>query len=59
MGRPTLYAKEIRAIILAERVHKIYFDVQSADDWVAWARANPEDAKLYRHMELLMKDEDG
>jgi len=53
MGRPMLYAKEIRSMLLAERVVNVIQAVNNSDDWPAFAREHPKDAALYTE---IMKD---
>ena len=55
MGRPVLYAKEIRRMVLAERVVRVIQTAAHAEDWAKWTREHPDDAELYN---LLMKDDD-
>ena len=39
-------AGELRRLTIAERVFRAYYERQRAEDWVKWARENPQDAKL-------------
>ena len=53
MGRPMLYAHEIRNFMLAEDVALAYRKNLDAENWAEWASLNPYYAKLLAHAQKL------
>lgn len=53
MARPVLYYGEIRRMMHAENIVRAYSSRAQAENWVAWARANPGLAEILHEAEEL------
>ena len=45
LNRPYLGSRELRTMLLAERVYNAFMEMKKTD-WGTWALANPEDAEM-------------
>ena len=59
MGRPVLYAKEIKAMNMAERVVMAYRAAADSDNYPEWQRRNPDEVKLFTYAQRIVEAEDG
>jgi len=57
MGRPVLYAKEIRAMILAEKIIQTHHEFMRSENWAQWTHDNPNEADLYMRAKKLVDGE--
>ena len=65
MGRPTLGAGEMQAMMMADNVRRAYLsrsayrDKDGAQNWAEWAEAYPELSKILNRAMMAAGDTDG
>lgn len=52
-GRP-LYARELLRMVACANIERIIKDGKQAPNMAVWAKEHPEDAKIFRDVELLV-----
>jgi len=56
LNRPYLGSKELKSMLLAERVYNAYKDREKSTEWATWALDNPEDAELLEFARKQVKN---
>lgn len=58
MGRSVLGYNEMVRIGTAEKIVRAYQMKANSDDWVKWARNNPDEAKLLAETEKMIAEKE-
>ena len=56
-NRPYLGSKELKSMLLAERVYNAYKEMKNSTDWATWAIDNPDDARLLDFARKFAKEQ--
>jgi len=56
LNRPYLGSKELKLMLLAERVYNAYKEREKSTDWATWALSNPVESELLSFARKQVKD---
>jgi len=56
LNRPYLGSKELKSMLLAERVYDAYKDREKSTEWATWALSNPVESELLDFARKQVKD---